>query len=172
MRLTKQTGHAIRALIHCTRAGDRLVKVAEIAADLGITQQNAFKIVHLLVKSGLMTAARGRSGGVRLARPATSIMIGEVVRAIETTHVEVDETQTPRRKGAPPMPINQVLDAALEAFIGVLDQHTLADMALLTPPGSAKAAAPATRERSKSTATKPTAAAKSAPRAGRPSLAR
>jgi hypothetical protein len=32
MRLTKATSHAIRILIACAQAGDRLVKVAEVSA--------------------------------------------------------------------------------------------------------------------------------------------
>ena len=70
MRLTKSTSHAIRILIDCARADDRLVKVAELSERLQITQQNVFKIVNLLARAGLIEAMRGRNGGVRLARPA------------------------------------------------------------------------------------------------------
>ena len=81
MRLTKSTSHAIRILIECARAGDRLIKVAELSQHLEITQQNVFKIVNLLARTGLIEAMRGRNGGVRLARPAATIRIGDVVRA-------------------------------------------------------------------------------------------
>ena len=127
MRLTKSTSHAIRILIECARAGDRLIKVAELSQHLEITQQNVFKIVNLLARAGLIEAMRGRNGGVRLARPASAIRIGDVVRATEVTHVEIEEIAGSRKpKGAG---VNQILDHALEAFIDVLDQHTLADMA-------------------------------------------
>ncbi len=69
MRLNKSTSYAVRILIDCARAGDRLVKVAEIAERLELTQQNAFKIVHLLSKAGFLDSVRGRRGGLRLARP-------------------------------------------------------------------------------------------------------
>ena len=69
MRLTKQTGHAIRILIDCALAGDQLVKVADISERLGVTKQNVFKIVHILSHAGFLTAVRGPSGGVRLAKP-------------------------------------------------------------------------------------------------------
>ena len=128
MRLTKSTSHAIRILIDCARAGDRLIKVAELSQRLEITQQNVFKIVNLLARAGLIEAVRGRNGGVRLARPAASIRIGDVVRATEVTHVEIEDgTAGRRRKRA--HGVNQILDDALGAFIDVLDQHTLADMA-------------------------------------------
>jgi Rrf2 family protein len=127
MRLTKSTSHAIRILIDCARADARLVKVAELSERLQITQQNVFKIVNLLARARLIEAVRGRNGGVRLGRPATAIRIGDVVRATEVTHVEIEDGpggRKPKRGG-----VNQILDTALEAFIDVLDQHTLADMA-------------------------------------------
>jgi len=130
MRLTKQTSHAIRILIDCARQSDRPVKIGEIAARLDITQQNAFKIVHVLTHGGFLIATRGRHGGVRLARPADDIRIGDVVRATEVTHIEVDgEQPASSRRKSKVQPINSLLDSALVAFVAVLDQHTLADMA-------------------------------------------
>ena len=130
MRLTKTTSHAIRILIDCAQANGSLVKVAEIAARLDITQLNVFKIVHLLSRAGFITAVRGRNGGVRLARPAPDIRIGDVVRATEVTRIEVeaadDAGSRPKKSG---QQLNTIFDEALEAFISVLDRHTLEDMA-------------------------------------------
>lgn len=122
MRLNKSTSHAVRILIDCAKAEDQLVKVGEIAQRLDITQQNAFKIVHLLSRAGFLSSVRGRNGGVRLARPATEIRIGDVVRAIEFTELNGS-------KPASGASLTQIVDDALEAFISVLDQHTLAQMA-------------------------------------------
>ena len=122
MRLNKSTGHAVRILIDCAKAGDQLVKVADIAQRLDITQQNAFKIVHLLARAGFLASVRGRRGGVQLARPAAKIRIGDVVRAIEVTGFEGKEAGSQ-------VSLTRIVDDALEAFISVLDQHTLAEMA-------------------------------------------
>jgi Rrf2 family transcriptional regulator, nitric oxide-sensitive transcriptional repressor len=121
MRLNKSTSHAVRILIDCAKAEGRLIKVAEIAERLDITQQNAFKIVHLLSKAGFLASVRGRHGGVRLARPAAQIRIGDVVRSIESMGREEKEAG----RGS----LHRIVDDALEAFISVLDQHTLEDMA-------------------------------------------
>ncbi len=129
MRLTKQTNHAIRILIHCAGQRDQLLKVAEISGHLDITPQNVFKIVHLLTRAGFLQAMRGRHGGVRLARPAGEIRIGDVVRATESTRMATgDEDGAPIRQDTR-QPISHVFDSALDAFISVLDQHTLEDMA-------------------------------------------
>ena len=122
MRLNKSTGHAVRILIDCAKAGDQLVKVGDIAQRLEITQQNAFKIVHLLARAGFLASVRGRRGGVRLARPAAEIRIGDVVRAIEVTGFEDKDAVSQ-------VGLTRIVDDALEAFISVLDQHTLAEMA-------------------------------------------
>jgi Rrf2 family nitric oxide-sensitive transcriptional repressor len=137
MRLTKSTSHAIRILIDCARAGDQLIKVAELSDRLEITQQNVFKIVNLLARAGLIEAMRGRNGGVRLARPAALIRIGDVVRATEVTRVAIEEDGTVALRGRRGHSVNRVLDDALDAFIDVLDRHTVADMARSqAPPAS------------------------------------
>lgn len=122
MRLNKSTSHAVRILIDCAKAEGNLIKVADIAQRLDITQQNAFKIVHLLSKAGFLSSVRGRHGGVRLARPAAQIRVGDVVRSIETLGQEEEEADS---RGS----LHRIVDDALEAFISVLDQHTLEDMA-------------------------------------------
>ena len=121
MRLNKSTSHAVRILVYCAKSDDDLVKVAEIARRLDITQQNTFKIVHLLTKAGFLGSVRGRNGGVRLARPATKIRVGDIVRSIELN--STDGMEPGQDTG-----LNEIVDDALEAFISVLDQHTLADM--------------------------------------------
>ena len=138
MRLTKQTGHAIRILSDCAHAGDSLVKVADVSKRLNITKQNVFKIVHILSRAGFITALRGPNGGVKLAKPASEIRIGDVVRAIEVTQMEVDGdlgTTDGRDNGS----INSLFDDALTAFVTVLDQHTLSDLVAQQSPKSTSA---------------------------------
>jgi len=129
MRLNKSTSHAIRILLDCAKAGDGLVKAAEVAARLDITMQNTLKMVNVLAHAGLITAVRGRNGGIRLSRPANEIRIGDIVRALEATDLELEMEGSKRRSAAQIAGVNRVLDTAFEAFIAVLDQHTLADMA-------------------------------------------
>ncbi|MGQ0457130.1 MAG: RrF2 family transcriptional regulator [Hyphomicrobium sp.] len=126
MRLTKQTGHAIRILLDCAQSDGGLLKVADISNRLGITKQNVFKIVHILSRAGFVAAVRGPSGGVRLARPSSEIKVGDVVRAIEVTRVRVESAKSANR--GEQNSLNAVFDDALGAFIAVLDQHTLAEL--------------------------------------------
>ena len=144
MRLNKSTGHAVRILVYCAKSEDELVKVAEIARRLDITQQNTFKIVHLLNKGGFLGSVRGRKGGVRLARPAAKIRIGDIVRSIELTG-------TGGKAPGQDTSLNEIVDDALEAFISVLDQHTLADMVAAGQPFITDAPASSGSKRPKKT---------------------
>ncbi len=136
MRITKQTGHAIRILVDCALAHGALVKVADISARLSITKPNVFKIVHILSRNGFVDAVRGPAGGVRLASPADTIKIGDVVRAIEVTNSQMnDDRDVTLPEGRS---LHAVFDDAFGAFISVLDQHTLADLAVAQMPAAGK----------------------------------
>ncbi len=124
MRLSKTTTYAIRILLDCATAAPNLVKVAEISERRDITLQNTFKIVHLLSRAGFLQAVRGRHGGVRLSRPAAEIRIGDVVRAMEMLRLEVESEEAEGQLAA----FDQLFDNALDAFISVLDEHTLEQM--------------------------------------------
>lgn len=146
MRLNRSTGHAIRIMIECAQVEPRLVKVADLAAGLDLSMQNVFKIVHILSRAKLVACARGRHGGVRLAHPAASIRLGDIVRAMEATNLAEDD-RLPFGNGerAPKADVNQALELALEAFIDVLDQHSLASMAGRLPAVETKSADDAKR---------------------------
>ena len=123
MRLNKATAHSIRLLVACARYGEPLLKVADLSESLGLTKQNAFKIVHLLSRAGFVKATRGRHGGVALARPAKDIRVGDVVRAMEAlSHgAGIDRTHGDAGQGV-------LFDEAFEAFIRVLNRSAIADM--------------------------------------------
>jgi len=135
MRLTKQTSYALRILLHCALRPDQQVRAADIAKAYNITEFNVLKIVPLLVHGGFVKTMRGRRGGLRLAKPASEIRIGDIVRLTEETHIQAacfgqlqDECLI-----QPAAPINRIFGSALGAFIEVLDQHTLQDLVTARP---------------------------------------
>lgn len=132
MRLTKQSGYALRIVVECAAAGDGLARIADIAERYQITKYNISKTVPILVRHGIIEGVRGRRGGIRLARPASQIRVGDVIRATETTHIVADCFGGASVECAirPAAPINQMLDSALDAFIAVLDEHTIEDLAV------------------------------------------
>ena len=51
----------------------------EIASELGLPAQYLSKILRVLASGGILISQRGRSGGFRLARPASGIALLDVV---------------------------------------------------------------------------------------------
>ena len=131
MQLTKFSDYALRVLMYAHAAGDRRVTIEEMAASYSISRAHLMKVVNALTRAGYLTAVRGRSGGLTLARPAETIRLGEVIRSTEPDFALVECFATGNRcviTGCCRLP--GVLSEALAAFLETLDQHTLADIAL------------------------------------------
>ena len=153
MRLSKTTNYAIRILLDCAVSAPDLVKVADIAERRDITVQNTFKIVHLLSRAGFIQAVRGRHGGVRLARPASEIRIGDVVRSMEILRLEMEtEDGTEDENQGQLAALDRLFDNALDAFISVLDEHTLEQMLKVQRPQPSRPRRPGTQRRTKAAA--------------------
>lgn len=125
MRLKSYTDYALRVLMHLAAKPDRLASIAEIARTYRISHNHLTKVVHDLRKQGLLDAVRGRSGGVRLARPAAEISVGDVVRHTEGTFDLVDCGSCVI---APACALTAALHEARRAFMAVLDGYSLADL--------------------------------------------
>lgn len=128
--MSLHTDFACRVLIYLALRPERRASIEEIAKAYGISQNHLVKIVHRLGKFGLIHTMRGRSGGLTLARPATEINIGEVVRQMEPSLkiVECFDISTNTCPIAGACGLKLALSRALEAYLAVLDQTTLADV--------------------------------------------
>ena len=125
MKLTLYTDYALRALMHLAAKPERLASISEIATTYRISHNHLTKGVHDLRKAGFIDAVRGRSGGVRLARPASEITVGAVVRHTEGGFDLVDCSSCVI---APACALTAALHRALAAFMDVLDGYSLADL--------------------------------------------
>ena len=85
MKVTAQEEYGLRCLLQLARAPQRqVVSVKEIAGKEGLSSAYAEKLLRILSKAGLVHSLRGFRGGYVLNRPAASITLGEVVRALGT----------------------------------------------------------------------------------------
>jgi Rrf2 family nitric oxide-sensitive transcriptional repressor len=131
MQLTKFSDYALRVLMYAHAAGDRLVTIEEMAASYDVSRAHLMKVVNALTRTGYLTAVRGRGGGVRLARRAEDIKLGDVVRATEPDFALVEcFTVNGQCVIGRCCQLPGVLDRALSAFLAVLDEHSLASVAL------------------------------------------
>lgn len=125
MRLTSYTNYALRTLMFAALDAPALVRVQDVAEAHGISRTHLVKCVHRLGLWGYLDNVRGRGGGFRLARPAETITVGEIVRRTEEGF-----SDAPSEPGASAADVR--LDAtflrAQAAFLAVLDGHTIADI--------------------------------------------
>ncbi len=126
LQLYKTTMHAINILVDRAQADGELISTGELAKRIGISQQNVLKIVSRLARAQLVMCVRGWQGGVRLARPATQITVGDVVRAVERKPAARSEGDRQDLGDDP------IFGKAFEAFVSVLNQHTLASVVAKT----------------------------------------
>lgn len=129
MRLTVYTDYALRTLMYLALSPDRLVTISEIAEHYRISETHLMKVVHQLGIAGDIDTVRGRHGGIRLAKPAEAVNVGEVVRRAEP---DMELVQCFGEHDIctiqPSCVLQGVLRKALVAFLGVLDSYTLADL--------------------------------------------
>lgn len=126
MRLTRHTDYALRILLQAAAEPDRLLSIATVAENQDIARNHAMKLVNELANAGLLTTVRGRGGGFTLGRPAQDIRIGEVVRLTEPDLRPADCDNCALQSGCG---LAGMLSTAARAFLGELDQYTLADAA-------------------------------------------
>ncbi|GAN96522.1 transcriptional regulator BadM/Rrf65 [Komagataeibacter europaeus NBRC 3261] len=133
MRLTLHTDYALRTLIYLGIHTDRLTSIREVAQAYGISENHLVKIIHKLGQAGFVETIRGRNGGLKLGRPAASIVLGDVVRHTEEDMALVT-CMHPTEAGskatscilADVCRLRGVLGEALGSFIAVMDHYTLA----------------------------------------------
>jgi len=84
LRISTQVRYGTRALVQIAGAvPGRAVPVKEIARAQRVSVKYLEHIVSSLKLAGLIQAVRGTKGGYVLARPARSVRLDEVVRALE-----------------------------------------------------------------------------------------
>jgi Rrf2 family nitric oxide-sensitive transcriptional repressor len=130
MRLTFYTDYSLRLLMYSALKGNDLVTIKEVSDVYGISKNHLMKVAFKLGRAGFLETVRGRNGGVRLARKSEQIGLGEVVRVTEEdfTMVECFDPATNSCAITRPCRLRGVLSKALNAYLAVLDEYTLADL--------------------------------------------
>ena len=104
MKLSTKARHAVTAMIDValrhnrnTRHNSRLVTLAEISQNQGISLSYLEQLFARLRKCGLVTGVRGPGGGYRLARMPSEISVAQIILAIDDQPDQSD----PLLSGAP-----------------------------------------------------------------------
>lgn len=131
MRVSARADYAIRALLELAAAGpDAPVRADAIAQAQAIPSKYLENLLGDLRRARLIASQRGLRGGYRLARPAASIALADVIRAIDgpLTGVRDDAPEDVAYPGAAAS-LREVWIALRASMRGVLEATSLADVA-------------------------------------------
>jgi Rrf2 family protein len=81
--LSKKAKYALRALTVLTRAHPARVAARQLAGEAGVPGKFLEAILVELRNAGVVESRRGTVGGHALAKPASEVMVGDVVRIID-----------------------------------------------------------------------------------------
>ena len=130
MQLTQYTDYSLRVLIYLSlKRPDELATITDISEFYGISRNHLVKVVHNLSTHELIVTLRGKHGGLRLARPASDISIGEVVRLTESNFdiAECFNREANRCVITPMCALKNILGEARSLFMQELDRFSIAD---------------------------------------------
>ncbi|QDZ00230.1 Rrf2 family transcriptional regulator [Nitratireductor mangrovi] len=130
MKLTLHTDYALRMLIFLAVHEGRPATVSDVATTYGLSRNHLLKVALKLGKHGYVRTARGRYGGISLAAPPEDINLGRIVRATEDGFALVECLGADGGACAisPACTLKGIVGKAVEAFLAVFDDHTLADL--------------------------------------------
>jgi len=130
MRLTLHTDLALRLLMLLALEPDELHTIEEVARRYRISRNHLMKVAQTLAQKGFIESLRGRGGGLRLAKPASGINLGAVIRTTEDTLALVECFDRERNNCvvASACGLRGPLEEALAAFLAVLDRYSVADL--------------------------------------------
>ena len=134
MKISAKAEYACLALLALAQQGPNAppLRIREISESHGIPERYLVQILLQLKGAGLVVSTRGAAGGYRLARPAPSIALSEVLAAIDGPDNPQPESQTERRPAA------RILAAVWErvrlAERSVLDRTSIAELVAQASP--------------------------------------
>ncbi|MCM8729790.1 RrF2 family transcriptional regulator [Hephaestia sp. GCM10023244] len=131
MRLTTFSDYALRLLMFAASNDGRLITIEETARRFAVSRGHLMKVANELTRAGFLKAVRGRSGGLMLGKPPETMKLSEVLAAVEPDFTLAECFGAGNQCILTPhCRLRRALDEALGAFIGALEQYTIADLVL------------------------------------------
>lgn len=130
MLVTTKGRYAMRLMAYIASYPDRKVALREVSENEMISLKYLEQLAHEMVKAGLLTSVRGHGGGYMLARDASQIKAGDILRAAEGSTAPVacaaleEDGECPREEMCTTIEFWAGLDRVIETYV---DSVTLAD---------------------------------------------
>jgi Rrf2 family protein len=140
--LTNKGKYGLKAMIHLARLNDgETAQVAEIAQTNKIPKKFLDAILLDLRNAGMLKSKKGPGGGYALAKPARTIKVGAVIRALEGPLAPIACASRSAFRACDDCgniercPVRLVMSDVRDAMALVVDNTTIADLAKRTPSG-------------------------------------
>jgi Rrf2 family protein len=129
VEISAKTDYAVRALLSLAARAPELVKVDAVVGEQQLPRKFVEAILGELRRAGIVRSQRGAEGGYALARPASEITMGAIIRAVDGPLAEVRglrPNETSYEGVAQHLP--EVWVAVRASLRRVLDETTLAQV--------------------------------------------
>ncbi|WP_180356165.1 RrF2 family transcriptional regulator [Aliirhizobium smilacinae] len=133
VRLKRETEVAIAILVACARSNDCRLKTADAAKAAETTSDFAAHVALKLVNAGLLTATRGRNGGLELSRSASAISLHDVICPMEDQNPVASNAGNSRGEYLKAKALIEVMrgvDDAVQTYLNRFSIHDLAEAEL------------------------------------------
>ncbi|KUL96712.1 Rrf2 family transcriptional regulator [Bosea sp. WAO] len=133
--LTNKGKYGLKAIVHLARleAGET-AQVADVAQRNNIPKKFLDAILLDLRNAGMLRSKKGPGGGYALAKPARSIKVGAVIRALEGPIAPIACASRSAFRACEDCgdiatcPVRSVMSDVRDAIAGVVDNTTVADL--------------------------------------------
>ncbi|EPW5502089.1 nitric oxide-sensing transcriptional repressor NsrR [Vibrio vulnificus] len=127
MQLTSFTDYALRTLIYLASLPDNeQTNITDVTELFGVSRNHMVKVINRLGQLNYIQAVRGKNGGIRLNRPAKTILVGEVVRDLEP--LDLVNCSVEFCHITPACRLKERLYRAKLAFLAELDDCSIAEL--------------------------------------------
>jgi len=134
--LSRKAKYALRALSVLALAEPGLMQARLLAREAKVPEKFLEAILVELRNAGIVESRRGTVGGHRLARPATEIMVGEVVRIIDGPIAPIRCASVTAYQPCadcidpPTCALRDLMGDVREAMSSIIDHRSLRELAL------------------------------------------
>jgi Rrf2 family protein len=134
MKFSTRTRYGLRFLIYLgAEGGDRFVQLGEISEAEGISQKYLEQIIRLLKPAGVLTSARGITGGYKLAVKPDEITLERLFEVLEGDLAPINCLRVndgcERASRCPTLPMWLELEELVRGFLGKRTLGTLIEEA-------------------------------------------
>lgn len=127
MQINKFTDLSLRVLMYVSHE-DRtaVITINEIAQQFNVQRNHLTKVIARLSKEGWIITTRGRTGGIKLAKPPKDLRLGDIIAQLE--HGSLIDCSTPLCPIRGACNLKNILDAGLKSFYLEMNRYSLADI--------------------------------------------